>query len=210
MSRFMAGWGLAMIAALVLAAPGANACTGSQVLLADNFQTLTNNWTAADGNHFVKNGQLVVTPPLNGVYMYFNQGNLFTDVSACIDVTMTTAGPKMINTFAGITFWSVDVNNTYYLGIGPTGTFSVARYVAGRYIAIVGWTGSPAIKTGLNQVNHLQVVTKGTQATLLVNDKQVAVIDGQPPQGGGEVGVIAQSGPRTRNVYAFSNLKVTN
>lgn len=210
MSRFMAGLGLAMIAALVLAAPGANACTGNQVLLADNFQTLASNWKAADNNHFVKNGQFVVTPPLNGVYMYFNAGNLFTDMSACVDVTMTTAGPKMTNTFAGITFWSVDVNNTYYLGIGPTGTFSVARYVAGRYIAIVGWTANPAVKTGLNQVNHLRVMTKGTQAMLFINDKQVGVVDGQPPQGGGEIGLIAQSGPRTRNLYEFSNLKVTN
>ena len=37
-----------------------------------------------------------------------------------------------------------------------------------------------------------------------------ALIDGQPPQGGSEVGLIVQSGPKTRDVFEFSNLKVTN
>jgi hypothetical protein len=153
---------------------------------------------------------MVVTPPLNGVYMYFSQGNLFNDMSACVDLTIASGGPKLNYTFGGLAFWSVDVSNTYYLAIGPTGTFSVARYIGGRFISIVGWTSNPAVKTGLNQVNHLRVVTKGTSATLYINDKQVAFINGQPPQGGSEIGLIADSGPRTRDVYQFSNLKVTN
>ena len=186
MSRIRAGLTLSVLAAMVFAAPIVHACTGNQILYQDSFQTLANNWGTADSNHFVKNGQLIVTPPLNLVYMYFSSGNIFTDMDACIDVEITTGGPKLGHSFGGMAFWSVDVNNTYYLSIGPSGTYSAGRYVAGRLFTIVGWTGSPAVKSGLNQVNHLRVVTKGNQATLYVNDQQVAVITGQPPQGGSE------------------------
>lgn len=210
MSRFKFPLALAILAAIVLAAPIGRACTGNQVLLEDNFQVFASNWGTPDDFHSVKNGRMILSPPLNQINMYFSQGNIFNDMSACVDVAIATGGPKLVNTFGGMAFWSVDVNNTYYFGIGPTGTYSVARYVAGRFISVVSWASNPAIKTGLNQVNHLRVVTKGGQATLYVNDKQVALINGQPPPGGGEIGVIAQSGPRTRDVYEFSNLKVAN
>jgi hypothetical protein len=210
MSRIRAGVAFSILVAMVSAAPIVHACTGNQVLYQDNFQSLASNWGTADNFHSVKNGQLLVTPPLNLVYMYFSSGNIFNDMDACLDVEITTGGPKLSHTFGGIAFWSVDVNNTYYLAIGPTGTYSVARYAANRFFSIVGWTANPAIKTGLNQVNHLRVVTKGNQATLYVNDQQVSVITGQPPQGGSEIGVIAESGPGTRDVWALLNLKITN
>ena len=210
MSRFRIWLGLSTLAATILLAPIVNACTGNQVLLQDNFQVWASNWGTPDDFHSIKNGQMVISPPFSQADIYFSQGNIFNDMSACVDVAITTGGPKLGFTFAGIAFWSVDVNNTYYLGVAPAGTFSVARYVAGRSISIVPWTSNPAVKTGLNQVNHLRVVTKGGQATLYVNDKQVALINGQPPQGGSEVGLIVQSGPKTRDVYEFSNLKITN
>jgi hypothetical protein len=210
MRRFTICLALSTLAAAIFAAPIVHACTGNQVLLEDNFQTFASNWGTPDDFHSVKNGQMVLSPPLNLINMYFSSGNIFNDMSACVDVAIATGGPKLINTFGGIAFWSVDVNNTYYMGVGPTGTFSVSRYAGGRYFSIVGWSANPAVKSGLNQVNHLRVVTKGTQATLYINDKQVAIINGQPPQGGSEIGLVASSGPRTRDVYQFSNLKVTN
>jgi hypothetical protein len=210
MSRFMAGLVLAF-AGVVLASPALHAaCTGSQVLLQDNFQSMASNWGTADDNHSVKNGAMVVTPPVNKIYIYLNSGNIFSDMSACVDVTATTGGPKQNYLYAGLAFWATDVNNVYYFSVAPAGTYSVSRYLNNNYYKVVDWTASATIKKGLNQVNSLSVVTKGSQATFFVNGTQVATINGQPPQGGGEIGLVADSGPGSRAVFQFANLKITN
>jgi hypothetical protein len=185
-------------------------CTGSQVLLQDNFQSMASNWGTADDNHSVKNGMMVISPPVNQTYIYLNSGNIFTDMSACVDLTATTGGAKEGYLWGGIGFWATDVNNLYYFAVAPAGTYSVSRYLNNHWYKVVDWTASAAIKKGLNQVNHLSVVTKGNQATFFVNDTQVATINGQPPQGGGEIALCADSGPKSRSVFEFGNLKVTN
>jgi len=210
MRGFTAGIALLAGVAAIVAAPLADACTGIRVLLQDNFQIMTTNWGGANDNVALKNGAMTVSPSLGANYIVLNQGNLFTDMTACVDVAIVQGGPQMVHTFGGIAFWAADINNLYNFVLGPSGTYSIARYVDGRIINIAGFTGDPAIKAGLNQVNHLRVVTRGNQATLFVNDKQIAVISGQPPQGGGEIGFMALSGPATRDVYAFSHLKITN
>jgi hypothetical protein len=202
---------LVSFAAVVLAAPALHAgCTGSQVLLQDNFQSMASNWGAADDVHSVKNGAMVVSPPANKLYIYLSSGNIFSDFSACVDVTATTSGPKQNYLYAGLAFWATDVNNVYYFSVAPAGTYSVSRYLNNNYFKVVDWTANAAIKKGLNQTNNLSVVTKGNQATLFVNGTQVATINGQPPQGGGEIGLVADSGPASRAVFQFANLKVTN
>jgi len=55
----------------------------------------------------------------------------------------------------------------------------------------------------------LRVVTKGRQATAYINDKEVATFSGQPPPGGGCIGLYGQSG-KSQNIWQFSNLKVTS
>ncbi len=120
MSRFRIGLGLSIFAVIILAAPIAHACTGNQVLLQDNFQVWASNWGTPDDFHSIKDGHMVISPPFSQADIYFSQGNIFNDMSACVDVAITTGGPKLGFTFAGIAFWSVDVNNTYYLGGCPS------------------------------------------------------------------------------------------
>ena len=52
------------------------------------------------------------------------------------------------------------------------------------------------------------MVTKGRQATAFINDKQVITINGQPPQGGGCVGVSGGSAQDSQNTWQFANLRV--
>lgn len=186
------------------------ACTGNQVLFQDNFQSMASNWGTPDDNHSVKNGMMVVSPPVDKINIYLSSGNIFTDMSACIDVTAATGGPKESFLYAGFGFWATDINNLYYFAVAPFGTFSVSRYFNNNFYKVVDWTQSAAIKKGLNQTNSLSVVTKGNQATFFINNTQVATITGQPPQGGGEIGLVTDSGPKSRAVFEFANLKVTN
>lgn len=198
------------VAAVLVVAPIVNACEGNQVLLQDNFQTMASNWGAANDNQAVNNGKMVLTPALNASYVTLDGGYVFTDMDACVNVVLTKGGPKMIHTYGGLAFWATDYQNYYELMAGPSGTFGVDRILPGRRISIMAFATSPAVKSGVGQINQLRVQTKGNTATFYINGTQVGSITGQPPQGGGEIGVTAQSGPNTRDVYEFSNLKVTN
>ncbi len=210
MRRLMVGLALSFAALVLISSAARAACTGSQVLLQDNFQTMASNWGSADANHSVKNGMFIISSAKNQTYTYLNSGNIFTDMSLCVDLTATTGGPQQSYLWGGVSFWATDVNNQYYFAVAPFGTFSVSRYLNKNFYKVVDWTANAAIKKGLNQVNHLSVVTKGNQATFFVNDTQVGTITGQPPQGGGEIGLAANSGPKSQSVFEFSNLKVTN
>ena len=77
-----------------------------------------------------------------------------------------------------------------------------------RWLQPVGWIESEAIKKGIGQVNKLRVVTKGHQATAYINDKQVTTFNGQPPPGGGCIGVSGGSPENAQNTWQFTNLQV--
>jgi surface antigen len=52
------------------------------------------------------------------------------------------------------------------------------------------------------------VVTKGAQMTAFINDKQVITMTGQPPLGGGCVGISGSSDLDRQSTWQFSNLRV--
>src|SRR4029077_8622739 len=85
--------------------------------------------------------------------------------------------------------------------------FKISRYVTDRWLQSVGWIENEAINKGIGQVNRLRVVTKGRQATAYINDKQVATFNGQPPQGGGRVGVSGGSPENAQNTWQFTKLQ---
>ena len=72
----------------------------------------------------------------------------------------------------------------------------------------VGWIQNEAINKGLGQANKLRVVTKGQAATAYINDQEVTTFNGQPPSGGGCVGVSGGSPENAQNTWQFTNLKV--
>ena len=51
-------------------------------------------------------------------------------------------------------------------------------------------------------------MTKGNQATIYINGKEVISFSGQPPEGGSLIGFKAGSGPGAPNSVAFSNFQV--
>jgi hypothetical protein len=89
------------------------------------------------------------------------------------------------------------------------GKFYIGRWVNGRYLYPVSSQQNDAIKKGIGQVNQLRVVTKGSQATAYIKDVQVVTFNGQPPQGGGLIGMRGDSPEKSQNIWEFSNLKIT-
>jgi glucose/mannose transport system substrate-binding protein len=198
----------AMIA-LLLPSLFPSALTG-EVLYEDNFINLDPSWGPASEILSVKEGKLTLKPALNTTQSVLNQSNLFADADIRIDVAMSatdTNVPGVLDVPGGLIFWAKDYDDFFCLCINAIGSFKVSHYVTGQWLNPVNWTQNEAINKGVEQVNRLRVITKGSEATAYVNDKQVATIKGQPPPEGSRVG-ISGSTKNSQDTWHFANLKV--
>ena len=177
-----------------------------EILYEDNFTNLDPSWGTPSERLSVKDGKLTLKPAPNTTESILNQSNVFDDADIRVEV-IVPAGDA--NVPGGLIFWAKDHSNFYCLCIDAAGYFKISRYVTDRWLQPVGWIENEAINKGIGQVNKLRVVTKGRQATAYINDKQVTTFDGQPPQGGGCVGVSGGSPENAQNTWQFANLQVT-
>jgi glucose/mannose transport system substrate-binding protein len=192
-----------LVALLLL--PSILSVLAGEILYQDNFANLDQSWGTPSERLSVKDGKLTLKPAPNTAQSILNQSNVFDDADIRVEVTMP-AGDA--NVPGGLIFWAKDQSNFYCLCIDAAGYFKISRYVTDRWLQPVGWIENEAINKGIGQVNRLRVVTKGHQATAYINDKQVATFNGQPPQGGGCIGVSGGSPENAQNIWQFANLQV--
>ena len=196
---------LAMAMAVVWLAVSAS--LAGKVLFADKFASLDPSWGAPGPIMDVKDGKLIITPEMNTTQTVLNQANVFpNDAEGSFAMTFVKAPAPGWG--SGLVFWARDYNEYYAVLINPEGWFAVQRYVAGRYLLPVAWRESDAIKQGEGPENQLKVVTKGNNAKVFINGKEVISLSGQPPQGGTLIGFKVASGPEGSNSVAYSNFKL--
>lgn len=178
----------------------------ASILFADSFSKLDRSWRNGSGYLKVENNKLIQRPPATIRANNLNEGGLFDDMDASVDIQMSQAGDA--NWYAGISFWAADIDNCYIAGICPkNGNVSVLRITKGRELSPFPWEHSDAVKQGADAINHVRVVTKGAAITVYVNDKEVASFNGQPPDGGGMIGLVGSSGEELY-VWQFANLVI--
>src|ERR1700731_3230341 len=178
---------------------------GGEVLYEDNFTNLDPSWGTPGEILSIKDGKLTLKPALNTTQSVLNQSNVFDDADIAVDVILSSGDPIMPG---GLVFWAKDYSNFYCLSIDANGSFKISHFVTDRWLIPVGWTKSEAMNKGVGQTNKIRVVTKGRQATAYINDKEVVTINGQPPQGGGCVGISGGSAQDSQNTWQFANLRV--
>ncbi|MBV9105339.1 MAG: extracellular solute-binding protein [Verrucomicrobia bacterium] len=178
---------------------------GGEILYEDDFTNLDPSWGTPGDILSVKDRKLVLKPALNTTQSVLNQSNVFGDADIEVEVNLSAGDPVVAG---GLIFWAKDYTNFYCLCLNANGFFKISHFVIDRWLNPVGWTASDAINKGIGQVNKLRVVTKLRQATAYINDKQVITINGQPPQGGGCVGVSGGSAQESQNTWQFANLRV--
>lgn len=177
------------------------------VLFEDKFATLDPAWAAPSEWINVKDGKLIINGEKNLADNYLNQGAILpNDMDASVNMTFIKAAD--INYGSGLLFWAKDYNGWYCALINADGWFAVQRRVGDRFLMPVNWIKSDAIKKGAGVENQFRVVTKGSQATVYINGKQVISFSGQAPEGGSLIGFRVGSGPKESNSVAFSDLKV--
>lgn len=182
------------------------ACKGTEVIFEDNFATLDPAWGQSSTNLSINNGKMVIKPDV--AYHTLNQSFLLEDIDACVKLTLASANAPG-NAIGAIMFWAKDYSDYFLLEIDGNGSFTVAHLVKDRWLYPVTWRENPAINKGVGQTNQLRVVTKGNQATIYINDKEAVSFKGQPPQGGGLIGLYGASLENAQAVWEFSELKIT-
>jgi glucose/mannose transport system substrate-binding protein len=180
---------------------------GADILYEDDFTNLDPSWGTAGDILSVKNGKLILKPVVNTTQSVLNEANVFDDADIQVDVTLSAGDPVVPG---GLVFWAKDYTNFYCFSVAADGSFKISHFVTDRWLTPVGWTESEAINKGVGQDNRLRVVTKGRKATAYINDKQVISIIGQPPQGGGCVGISGGSAQDAQNTWEFASLRVIN
>ncbi len=201
--RFFTFWIFAIVAVLLLSS--VRHVFGGDILYEDDFTNLDPSWGTPGDILSVKDGKLILKPALNTTQSVLNQSNVFDDADIELEVTLSAGDPVVAG---GLIFWAKDYSNFYCLCIDASGSFKISHFVTDRWLTPVGWTESDAINKGVGQVNKLRVVTKGRQANAFINDKPVITINGQPPQGGGCVGISGGSAQDSQNTWQFANLRV--
>src|ERR1700730_16742412 len=195
---------LSALVALLLLPPVLSALAG-EILYQDNFANLDPSWGTPSERLSVEDGKLTLKPAPDTTQSILNQANVFDDADIRVEVILP-AGDASVP--GGLIFWAKDHSNFYCLCIDAAGYFKISRYVTDRWLQPVGWIENEAIDKGIGRVNKLRVVTKGRQATAYINDKQVTTFSGQPPLGGGCIGVSGGSAENLQNTWQFTNLQV--
>jgi glucose/mannose transport system substrate-binding protein len=195
---------VSILGALLLLLPILRVVAG-EVLYQDNFTNLDPSWGIPGERLSVQDGKLTLKPAPDTTQSILNQANVFDDADISVEVILP-AGDSSVP--GGLIFWAKDHSNFYCLCIDAAGYFKISRYVTDRWLQPVGWSENEAIIKGIGQVNKLRMVTKGRQATAYINDKQVTIFNGQPPPGGGCIGVSGGSPGNAQNTWQFRNLQV--
>lgn len=179
----------------------------AEILFADDFATLNPGWGEADQQFLgVEGGKLIIVPQ-NGRYRSLPyQTQTFGDVDVRVQLVQTSGE---LPGSAGISFWgNRETGETYFARMQSDGYFTVERRLPnGRLLAPVLLKRNEAVKTGAGAVNELQVATRGKTATVYINGQQAASVEGMPPEGGSQVGLLARS-PAVRCRWEFSDFVV--
>jgi hypothetical protein len=192
---------------ILLASPTAWACNGKEILFDEPFSAWDPAWGVENQVDAVKDGKRVVAPEANQAHPSLFQNALFEDMDLCVTIRLVRSPDPSVR--GGVLFWATDYSEYYFLSVSAEGSYGVLRLVNGRWLFPVTWRPDAALKKGLGAENELRVVTKGDQATVYLNGKEAVRFRGQPPKGGGFIGIHAQSPTAGRATWEFTDLKVT-
>jgi hypothetical protein len=178
-----------------------------EVLYEDNFERLDPGWGESTELVSVHDGHLEIRPKMGTSQAVQHQGIVVED--GCVSVTVKLVRDDGRVQASGLIFWGTDYQSYYVVDITPDGRYAVTRWAKGRWLYPVSYRRTEAVKRDYNQENEIRVMTKGNIATVFINGTEVISIKGQPPKGGGLIGLYAESGAGEPTVADFSHLKIT-
>jgi hypothetical protein len=183
------------------------ACQGSTTLFEDDFSFADPAWGGYAGT-VIEGGSLTINIDPDSWYALENQAGFYNDFDLCHDLVQRNNDPTQA--FGSILFWGIDYDNFYSFDVATNGFIRVSRLQNGRWLTPVAWTETTGLVHPGILTNQQRVVVQGNVATAFVNGTQVAKFRGQPPDGGGLIGVFGWSPPGSPASYEFSKFVVTS
>ncbi len=200
----------ALLSVMAVAPAVAATCPGN-VTYHDTFATAGTGWnlnTAATVKVTMGGGKADISFAQQGLGQSLQfSSNQYGDVSVCATVS-TPATSKVEDEAAGITFWGTNSSTYYMFETLVSGQFFVGFNNNGTWQALFAKQANAAVAKGAGVNNVLQVTTKGSLATFYVNGTQVATITGNPPAGGGTVGIYAESSTTSPEPMDFTDYQI--
>jgi hypothetical protein len=186
------------------------ACEGKTVQFEEAFTSPDPGWgNQGNERQTMVDGSALLTALPNSPWWSWNAAYVFDAADICADVTFRS-GDMTPETAAGLIFWVADNSTLYTFSVYGNGTARVYRMVGGRWLTPA--LNKPlAAKPATGKTMKLRVVTKGKDATFYVDGEEIGKLKGQPPTGGGAVGLYVQTeAPNEEAGAEFTNFKVTS
>jgi hypothetical protein len=202
-----------IVAGLLLSALAANpalACKGKKTLFSDDFREVDASWATNGDSITVEDGRAKIKANPDAGYRVLYGGALFGDADMCVTIRMPSDVTDAGSASAGLIFWAQDYNDYYVFEVAANGMVTLQRLVKGRWLSIVDWRHVEGMNMGIGAKNILRVTTSGSSIAIAINDMKIGSIKGQPPEGGGQVGLRSESEKTKRDAWKFSELKVTD
>jgi len=188
---------------------GSVACNPQAAKFYDDFHKPAPGWNFApnDQAHYA-DGQLVVTPNQNLSYSIRYLLLHYENATICAHIKSPPEVKAMDRASGGVIFWATNANNFYTAEIRPNGDYWISRFFAGTWINLIRGTKSEQVKTGPDAVNEVAVALIDNHGALFINSVKVQEFRGQPPKGGGAVGLRAESEPTASDEWRFLDIAV--
>lgn len=147
------------------------------VLMSDTFDRASTNawqvWSDAKSVSQVLGGVLSLEVREPNVFYHTYAGKRLGDVD--MTFTATLAEGAAANTMFGGQCRGKDDNNFYYFAISGNGSYTIGKYVANQYTALVAWAASSAVHTGKTP-NTLRIICAGEVLQFWVNGVRLATV----------------------------------
>jgi hypothetical protein len=185
------------------------ACGSGKILFEDKFDKLDPAWgvTLGDGWSVGQGLKMILKP--GDTETHLNQASLYDNYEVCMTVSGQFTGDDTIDPY--IIFWGADSDNFYEAGVGPHyGKYTVWRKQRTKWLNPVAWTETPTVKKGSGAVNEVSVTVNGNHVVIDINGQQVTEFNGQPPDGGSQIGIDADCDKGNKNActVTFTDIQV--
>jgi hypothetical protein len=175
----------------------------------DDFHKEDRGWNFITGDviHYA-DGQLVVTPHPNRSITPEYLSLRYENATVCSHIKSPPQVTAMDQTSGGVVFWATNTSNFYTAQIRPDGDYWIGRLINGNWINVIPRTKNESIKGGTNAVNEVAVTLVNNFGALFVNNVKVQNFRGQPPKGGGAIGLHAESEQAASDEWRFLDIAV--
>lgn len=196
---------------LVIAPPpfSTASCKPSTASLYDDFHKPDVGWNIApsDPIRYV-DGQLAMTLKPKDWTSLIYMSLRYQNATVCGHIKSPPQVKSPADAVAGFIFWAFNYDNYYLVEISVDGKYAVFRRLDAAWITVVPFTKSEHVNSGADAVNEIRVQLVDNFGALFINGVKITEFRGQPPKGGGAVGMHSEAEDNFASEWRFLDIAI--